>query len=246
MTENTTKRKLSRQVLLIVSTCISLIISIGAYSKDSIFVRYFKHQKKFSISRQVAIDGTATSGFYANARWYKAYASEYGTVLAPIHFLQYINIRNDSEDPQIIGGVMVEIQKENGQWIPLHILSPATGTIYNTIGGVGGLTHATTVDFLGNLLETNIAKGVLQPHGIVSGWLFLEFPEGTYKDLESALRLRVFSGFGENEEHKIHNIDMPPDATPVNPAGFKFSKEKYDLTVLKIIPENELFKKLGH
>lgn len=246
MTESTSKRKSLKQTLLILSACTSLIVSIGAYSKDSIFVRYFKHKKKFSISRQVAIDGTATSGFYANARWYKAYASQYGTVLAPIHILQYLNIRNDSEDPQAIGGIIIEVKKENGEWLPLHILSPYTGTIYNTVGGVGGLTHATTVDFLGNLLEANIAKGVLPPHGIVSGWLFLELPEGTYKDLDKMLRLRIFSGFGESEDHSIQNIDLPPYATPVNPVGFKFSKEKFDLSGLNIIPENELFKKLGH
>jgi hypothetical protein len=224
---------------VVFATIISLIISIGAYSKDSIFVRYFIHKNKFSVVSPSNISGVATSGISANNGFYKIRITPNGEVLTRIHMLQYINIRNDTEDPQDIGGILVEFDKGFRQWIPLQIISPYT-SIYHTVGGTGGLTHATTIDFMGNLLEENIAKGVIPPHGIVSGWLFLEFPDGTYNNILTSMRIRIFSSFGESEVHKIRNPNYPSIAKTTKPVLLKFGKEKRDISSLQIVPENKL------
>lgn len=218
---------------------IPVVLAFGAYSKSSLFSRYFIYTNSFSVVRSVAMGGTSHTGFY------KAYQSGIGELLAPIQILLYLNIRNNSDEPQTIEGFLLEFKQANGNWVPVTVLEKRTGIIYSALGDATRLKQANQLDFSGLSFEENISAGTLPPHGVLSGWLFLEFPE-EYREsnmLSARYRITFFSGFGERETHELHNVDLPPNAVQTRYVGIRPMQDKRDISSLTILPWGDLMKK---
>jgi len=218
---------------------IPVVLAFGAYSKSSLFSRYFIYTNTFSVVRSVAMGGTSHTGFY------KAYHSSFGELLAPIQILLYLNIRNNSDEPQTIEGFLLEFQQENDNWVPVTVLEKRTGIIYSALGDATRLKQANQLDFSGLSFEENIAAGTLPPHGVISGWLFLEFPE-KYREsnmLSARFRITFFSGFGERETHQLHNVDLPQNAVQTRYVGIRPMQNKRDISSLPIVPWGDLMKR---
>jgi len=121
----------------------------------------------------------------------------------------YLNIRNETDQPQTVEGILLEVQDDGGGWQPVTVLHPGIG-IYADFGGTTQLKKAKLLDFQDTNLQINLGSGTLAPHHVASGWLLLEFPEQFRERnmLFAPLRITVCSGFGERETHKISNVDL--------------------------------------
>jgi hypothetical protein len=227
------KRSKSRLMLI-------LIIAIGAYSKDSLFVRYLIPVKTFSVVRSTSMGGSVNTGIF------RAYQTKYGELLAPVQVMLYLNIRNESDYTQTIEGVLLEFREPNGNWLPIKVLSYGSG-IYTDFGGSTQLKKAKLLDLEGISLEANLGSGSLAPQHVVSGWLFLEYPEEFRNKnmLKTQLRITIYSGFGERESQEIRDVDLPSDAAQTRSAFLKFKGIERDISGLTILAEGDLMKKLA-
>lgn len=228
------------KTLLIFGSLFSVLISIGAYSKDSLFVRYLVPINRFSAVQSTSIGGTANTGIF------RAYQTKYGELLAPVQVMLYLNIRNESDEPQTIEGILLEFQEPTGKWAPVKVLSYGNG-YYTDFGGATQLKKAKILDVDQILLEKNLGSASLAPHNVVSGWLFLEFPEEhrNINMLKAKLRLTLYSGFGEKEQHNINKVDLPENAAQTRSAYLKFHPGERDISNLPILAEDDLRKKLA-
>jgi hypothetical protein len=222
---------------LILGTLFSVLISIGAYSKDSLFVRFLIKTHRFSVVRSTSIGGTANSGFF------RAYQTAYGELLAPVQVLLYLNIRNESDEPQTIEGILLEFQEPSNKWAPVKVLSYGNG-YYADFATQLKKAKILNVDQI--LLEKNLGSASLAPHSVISGWLFLEYPE-EYRNqnmLNAKLRLTLYSGFGEKEQHDVNNVNLPQDAAHTRSAYLQFHPGERDISKLPILAETDLMKRL--
>ena len=216
-------------------TIIPILVAIGAYSSDSLFIRIFSSDYKFSVVRTTMLGGTVNTGFF------RAYSTALGELIAPIQILMYVNIRNDSTNPQSIEGIKLEFEdkSDNETWYPIKILSRGNGIYFLTSHS---LKDATELDFQNVDLLENLGKGKLLPRDVISGWLFLEFPEKFRKKnmLISNIRLTIYSGFGEKELHIITPVDLDNNSAQTRFASLKPTSIKRDLSNLKIMSETDL------
>jgi len=225
------------KTILILGTLFSVLISIGAYSKDSLFVRYLIQPHRFSVVRSTSIGGTANSGIF------RAYQTAYGELLAPVQVLLYLNIRNESDEPQTIEGILLEFQESSNKWAPVKVLSYGSG--YYADFGATQLKKAKIMNVDQILLEKNLGSASLAPHSVISGWLFLEYPE-EYRSqnmLNAKLRLTLYSGFGEKEQHDVNNVDLPKNAAHTRSAYLQFYPGERDISKLPILAESDLMQK---
>ena len=228
----------SRSVLWWVGIFISVLLAVGAYSKDSLFVRYLVPHITFSVVRTTAMGGTSNTGIF------RAYLTKFGELLAPVQIMLYLNIRNNADEPQSIEGILLEFQASYGNWIPARLLSIGQG-VYADFGGATQLKEAHLLDLRGIALDANLGSGLLAPHAVASGWLLLEFP-APFRDknmLQAPLGITIFSGFGERETHMIPPVDLPPGAEQTRTAFLKPSGTKRDISNLPILSEEDLMKK---
>jgi hypothetical protein len=233
---DSSRNKISYVLWNITKFLLPVVLAIGAYSKSSLFSRYFIYTNTFSVVRSVAMGGTSHTGFY------KVYTSSFGELLAPIQILLYLNIRNDSDEPQTIEGFLLEFKQENENWTPVTVLEKRTGVIYAALGDATRLKQANQLDFSGISFEENISAGTFPPHGVLSGWLFLEFPD-KYRErnmLPASYRITFFSGFGERETHQLHNVDLPQNAVQTRYVGMRPMPIKRDISNLPIMPWGDL------
>lgn len=215
---------------------IPILVAIGAYSRDSIFIRLIESKDTYSVVRSTAMGGKVSTGFF------RAYPTAFGELLAPIQMLLYLNIRNNSDFEQTIEGIMMEVG-DNDSWIPVRCLFVGNG-IYSALG-VEGLRESTLFDFRDNNLLNNLGRGRIPPQEVISGWLFLEFPKQYWNTnvLNSQLRVSIFSGFGENEKHIIAPVNLPKDANQTRSASIKPAGIKKDLSKLEILSEGDLYER---
>jgi hypothetical protein len=230
------------KVMWVLGTLLSILVAIGAYSKGSVFVRYLISPKIFSVVRTTSLGGSANTGIF------NSYHTKYGELLTPVQIMLYLNIRNESDEPQTIEGILLEFQGQDSRWTPVTVLSPHHGSgVYTDFGGSTQLKKAKLLDLQGMSLELTLGSGSLAPHQVVSGWLFLEFPEQFRKSnmLNNPLRITICSGFGEREIHNIKHVDLPPNATQTRKAFLKFTGGERDISQLPIMAESDLMKKLA-
>lgn len=215
-------------------TILAIIVAIGAYSVDSLFVRFFSSDQIYSTVRVTSMGGTKNTGIY------RSYSSAYGEVLAPVQMLMYLNIRNESKFDQIVEGILIEIQDENKNWMPVTSLDEANG-IYTAMGR-NGLKESILLDFSSQNLLVNLGQGRIKPRDVISGWLFLEFPSLFHKKnvLMEKYQITIFSGFGERETHLISVVDLPENANQTRIASFRPLKPKRDLSNKMIISQEDL------
>jgi len=226
---------LSKQhpVIKLLVTLLPILVAVGAYSRDSIFVQLLTSKSTYSVVRGTAIGGKENTGFY------RAYATPLGTLLAPIQMFLYLHIRNDSDFDQIIEGLLVEVQDEDKTWEPVNSLMIGYG-IYSA-RSIEGLKESTLLDFNEENLVDNLGKGKIHSKDVVSGWLFLEFPREFREQnaMRQTLKITLFSGFGEQETHLIQPAILHNDATQTNAASFGATKIKKDLSNLKVLAEKD-------
>jgi len=225
-------KKFNSFILLI----IPFLVAIGAYSRDSLFIRILESKDTYSVVRSTAMGGTVNTGFF------RAYPSAFGELLAPIQMLIYLNIRNNGDFEQTVEGIMMEVG-DNNSWQPVRCLIVGSG-IYSALG-TEGLKESTLLDFSDNNLLDNLGRGRIPTKEVVSGWLFLEFPKEYWKTnvLKSQLRISIFSGFGENERHIIAPVNLPENANSTRSASIKPAGIKKDLSKLEILSEGDLYKR---
>jgi len=221
-------------IISFVFTILTLLVAIGAYSVDSLFVRLFSSDQVYSIVRVTSIGGTRNTGIY------RSFNSAYGDVLAPIQMLLYLNIRNESNSDQIIEGILIEIEDKNKNWISVTSLDEGN-RIYSAMGQ-NGLKESIPLDFNSQNLLLNLGQGRIRPRDVISGWLFLEFPSAFHKInvLCKKFKITIFSGFGERETHLINAVDLPEGASQTRLATFRPLKRKKDLSNLLIVSQQEL------
>lgn len=225
----------SNNYLIILLAILPIIVAIGAYSSESLFIKIFKSKNTYSVVRVTSMGGTVNTGFF------RAYPTAFGELLAPIQMLLYLNIRNESEFEQLIEGVLLEIQDKDNTWITIKSLVVGLG-IFSALGDKG-LKESIQLDFNGQNLIKNLGQDRIKQKDVISGWLFLEFPKKfrSQNVLHKKIRITFFSGFGERESHIITTVDLPEKATQTRGASFKPLSGKRDLSKLEILAEEDLF-----
>jgi hypothetical protein len=212
----------------------SILVAIGAYSKDSVIIDLITQKKTYSVVRSTSMGGTESTGFL------RLYPTSFGNKLAPIQMLVYLSIRNNSEYEQIIQGVKVEI-KSGTSWRPVRCLSKGSGifTAFN------GIEKASLEDFNENDLIVNLGNSTIKSNNIVQGWLFLEFEKEfrSQNVLQSEFKITLFSGFGESEPYLIKNIDIGDNSVGTRSAEMKSTQIIQNLSNIEILPEGDLYER---
>ena len=213
---------------------IAVVVAIGAYSSDSLFLKIFKSTDIYNVVRVTSMGGTQNTGYF------RAYPSAFGELLAPIQMLLYLNIRNQSEFEQIIQGILLEIKDTDNSWKPIKALLVGNG-IFSALSE-NGLKEAMLLDFKEQNLIENLGQKRIKQKDVISGWLFLEFQKKFRNQnvLNKTIRITFYSGFGEQEIHVLAPIDLPKKATQTRIASFKPTL-KHDLSSLSILAEEDLF-----
>lgn len=212
----------------------SILVAIGAYSKESVIINFITQKKTYSVVRSTSLGGTASSVFL------RLYPTSFGNKLAPIQMLLYLSIRNNSEYEQIVQGVKIEI-KNGTSWRPVRCLSKGGG-IFTSFNGI---EKASLVDFNENDLITNLGNSTIKSSNIVQGWLFLEFEKEfrSQNVLQGEFKITLFSGFGESEVYLIKSIDIGDNAIETRNAELKSTQFIQNLSNIEILPEGDLYEK---
>jgi len=200
---------LSKNWVKICLAVIPIVVAVGAYSSDSLALRLIPDDT-FSVASWVNMGNRENSEGNVYTHWYRAYYDpNFGKLLAPIHAMVLIGIRNESNHSQIIRGVKIELLGYDNNWHPATTLLEEDGVIYITSKNTHPLTRGDLYDMKGLLLESIYSFPRLSPRDFVSGWLLLEFPAPHHEAAIKGRKLRItlHSGFGEKEEHEIKLVN---------------------------------------
>jgi hypothetical protein len=217
----------------------TVCLAIGAYSTDSIGFRLLHRPQRFSVASPMQMGGSTKLAVF------RPYATTSGELLAPVHTMIFLDIRNASPEPQLVKAVEVEFMHLDGTWIPARVLrvDPALG-IYSDPEMATQLKQARKLNFEGEDLLSNLGAAPIPLGGIVSGWVFLELPPPFREHRMSHLhRITLFSGFGEKETYTLAAGVGSQDATETRFAQLRPGELTRDLSALEIVSEYDLFER---
>lgn len=176
---------------------ISLLVAIGAYSKDSLFVNLFKSKDAFNVILSTTLN-------IGPSYFYTIHTDLTQSYVVQIPVLMKVNIRNSSDVEQIIEGVEIEVKDDSGKWRLLNSINVGNGLF---VPMNNELKRSQLVKMYGGALRNNLAQGIIKPRDVVIGWVYLDTPKdiSLIGFLSRHFRITLYSGFGEKE---VHDLEM--------------------------------------
>jgi hypothetical protein len=158
-------RQSKSKLIWLLDTLFSVLIAIGAYSKDSLFVWYFVPSRIFSVEQWTVV-GSSSSKLPLGV--YQSESGKNGEHLIEAQRMIYLNIKNESDEPQKIESILLEYKDHNDIWTPV-ILLDTESEIYFDPGQSTKLKRAALLDLNDMSLIENLKANSLAPHQSVSG-----------------------------------------------------------------------------
>lgn len=202
-------------------TIITILVAIGAYSTNSLFVELLKNNNKFQVRNLAKFRSVGYNSSFMIADS----LPDGSFIINPTQVIMFTYVRNISENDQVIEAIQVEVQKKDGSWVNVlvndknrfDIMGNDVNDIKNDVffSTDGSIERCLLLEFKNNLLLENISNTVIEPNETRSGWLLLSFPHNHWYNKLSLqpLRITFYSGFGEKETHSIKFVDIPKGAT---------------------------------